>query len=363
MGNELQYMAEAVRQGKISADGEFTKSCQSLLESLIGAPRVLLTTSCTHALEMCALLLSCGPGDEIIMPSFTFPSTANAFVLRGAVPVFVDIRADTLNLDENLIEGAVTSRTKAILPVHYAGVACEMSPIMELASHHDVAVIEDNAHGLLGSYEGKALGTFGCLATQSFHETKNIACGEGGALVVNDESLFERAEVIRQKGTNRSRFFRGEVDKYTWVDVGSSYGLSDILAAYLQAQLEAATTIQQRRQDIWQRYYEGLSPWAERVGISLPEVPSNRQQAYHMFYLLLPSEEARRGLILHLKKRGILSVFHYIPLHLGEFHQGAMGRLPVTERVSERILRLPFYNDLDVDSQDYVIDCLGEFLC
>lgn len=368
MGNELRYMEQAVRRGATSADGDFTVRCQKLLERHTGASKVLLTTSCTHALEMCALLLECGPGDEVIMPAFTFPSTANAFVLRGATPVFVDIRADTLNLDEDLLEGAITDRTKVIVPVHYGGVGCEMSRIMELAGRYGLGVVEDNAHGLYGSYRGKALGTFGSLATLSFHETKNISCGEGGALMIHDPKLVDRAEVIRQKGTNRSRFFRGEVDRYTWVDVGSSYGLADLLAAHLYAQLEAAETIQEHRQGVWEEYLAGLNEWAKGAGATLPVVPPHCQQAYHLFYLLLPSREARRALIEHLKAAGILAVFHYVPLHLGEFHESWAGRpmvrpCPVAKDVSERLLRLPFYNDLDAESQSYVIDCISEFKC
>jgi len=289
------------------------------------------------------------PGDEVIVPSFTFVSTVNAFVLRGARPVFVDIRADTLNLDETHVEGAVTSRTKAIVPVHYGGIGCEMDALLEIAARHGVAVIEDNAHGLFGKYKGRYLGTFGCLATQSFHETKNFSCGEGGALLINDAKYVERAEIIREKGTNRSRFFRGEVDKYTWVDLGSSYLPSDLLAAVLYAQLEARDTIQAKRRRIWEYYQTHLQGWAQQHDVRLPIVPAHCEQAYHMFYLLFPSQERRQALIAHLKARGILSVFHYQPLHLSQMGRrfgGREGACPITENVSHRLVRLPFYNDL-----------------
>lgn len=313
---------------------------------------------------MAALLLDIQPGDEVIVPSFTFVSTINAFVLRGAVPVFADVRPDTLNMDETQLERLITPRTKAIVPVHYAGVGCEMDAIMAIAAKHGVPVVEDNAHGLFGRYKGKPLGSFGVMATQSFHETKNITCGEGGALVVNDATLIERAEIIREKGTNRSRFFRGQVDRYTWVDVGSSYLPSDVLAAYLFAQIEARETIQAHRQGLWERYSETLSSWAATHGISLPTVPPHCDQAYHMFYLLLPSLEVRTALIAHLRERGINAVFHYLPLHLSEFGAqfgGKPGDCPVTESVSDRLLRLPFHNMLTADEQGDVIAALQDF--
>lgn len=363
-GHELTYMADAVRNGHISGDGSFTRRCHALLEEQIGVPRALLTTSCTHALEMAAILLDIKPGDEVIVPSFTFVSTVNAFVLRGAKPVFCDIRPDTLNMNEALLPGLISARTKAIVPVHYGGVACEMDTISALAESHGIAIVEDNAHGLFGRYRGKNLGTFGALATQSFHETKNFQCGEGGALLINDPQLVERAEIIREKGTNRSRFFRGQVDKYTWVDIGSSYLPSDLLAAFLLAQLESLETIQAKRKSLWERYRQGLTVWANDNGASLPVVPDKCEQAFHMFYILLPSLESRQMLIAHLKERGIMSVFHYLPLHLSEMGLkmgGKKGDCPVTEDVSDRLLRLPFYNDLAEDDQERVIDAVTSF--
>jgi dTDP-4-amino-4,6-dideoxygalactose transaminase len=312
-------------------------------------PKVMLTTSCTHALEMSAILLDIQPGGEVIVPSFTFVTTANAFVMRGARPVFIDIRPDTLNLDETQLERLITSRTKAIVPVHYAGVACEMDAILQIAGRYGIPVVEDNAHGLFGKYKGQYLGTFGSLATQSFHETKNFTCGEGGALLINDPQYIERAEIIREKGTDRSRFFRGEVDKYGWVDIGSSYLPSEILAAVLFAQLEEREQVQAHRKWIWHYYYEHLQSWAAGFGIQLPAVPDYCEQSYHMFYLLLPSLEQRQDLIRYLKENGIYSVFHYLPLHLSKMGQqfgGRQGDCPVTESVSERLLRLPFHNGL-----------------
>jgi dTDP-4-amino-4,6-dideoxygalactose transaminase len=363
-GEEIGYVMESLRLGHISGDGPFTRRCGELLERELGVPRVLLTTSCTHALEMAALLLDVKPEDEVIVPAFTFVSTVNAFVLRGAKPVFVDVRADTLNLDEEKLEALVTDRTRAIVPVHYAGVGCEMERILEVASRHRLMVIEDNAHGLFARLRGRFLGTFGSLATQSFHETKNFSCGEGGALLVNDPQLIERAEVIREKGTNRTRFFRGQVDKYTWVDLGSSYLPSDLLAAFLLAQLEKRETIQRKRRRIWETYAAELASWANDHDIRLPIVPEDRDQAYHMFYLLLPSLRARDSLIAHLRSRGILAVFHYLPLHLSDMGRGFGGRegdCPVTERVSEQLLRLPFFNDLSDEDQATAIEAIRDW--
>jgi dTDP-4-amino-4,6-dideoxygalactose transaminase len=365
-GNEEQYVHEAMVNGHMSGDGPFTRQCSQLLETLLGVPKVLLTTSCTHALELAALLLEVGPGDEVIVPSFTFVSTINAFVLRGARPVFVDIRSDTLNLDERKLQSLITAHTRAILPVHYAGVGCEMDVIMDVADRYGIAVVEDNAHGLFGKYKDRYLGTFGRLATQSFHETKNVSCGEGGALLINDETLVDRAEILREKGTNRSRFFRGQVDKYTWVDVGSSYLPSDLLAAYLYGQLDSQTKIQRKRSQIWRRYYDLLLDWSKENDVRLPVVPSECDQAYHMFYLLLPSLNARQRLIEQLRSNGILAVFHYLPLHLSEVGRkfgGKVGDCPVTETVSDRLLRLPFYNDLDEGDQLRVIDVVRNFEC
>ena len=363
-GNELRYIQESVDSGRISGDGVFTEKCRRLLEELLGARQVLLTTSCTTALELAALLLDLGPGDEVIMPAFTFVSTANAVVLRGARPVFADIHPDTLNLDERLLPAIVTPRTRAILPVHYAGVGCEMDAILTVARRHGLEVIEDNAHGLFGAYRGRPLGSLGALAAQSFHETKNISCGEGGALVINDERYAERAEILREKGTNRSRMFRGLVDKYTWVDVGSSALPSDILAAFLYAQLEARDSIQAKRRRIWERYARELPSWARGLGIRLPSVPEHCEQPYHLFFLVTASLDQRTRLIAHLKQRGILAVFHYLPLHLSEMGQrlgGKPGDCPVTEDLSDRVLRLPLYNDLGETEQAYVIESLHAF--
>jgi dTDP-4-amino-4,6-dideoxygalactose transaminase len=313
---------------------------------------------------MAALLLDVGPGDEVIMPSFTFVSTANAFALRGARPVFADIRYDTLNLDERKLEHLITPRTKAIVVVHYAGVGCEMDEILEIAERRNLVVIEDNAHGLFGTYKGRYLGTFGSLATQSFHETKNFTCGEGGALLINDPRFVEQAEIIREKGTNRSRFFRGQVDKYTWVALGSSYLLSDLLAAVLLAQLEARTRIQAQRRRVFTYYERHLAEWAESHGIRLPYVPPDREQPYHMFYLLLPSLAYRQALINHLKARGILAVFHYVPLHLSQMglaFGSAPGDCPVAEDIGDRLLRLPFFNNLQDDDLAGIVDALQEF--
>lgn len=361
---EVEYVQQAIANGHISGDGPFTRKAHALLEEALGVRKVLLTTSCTHALEMSAILLDIQPGDEVIVPSFTFVSTVNAFVLRGAKPVFADIRPDTLNMDETKLEALITPHTRAIVPVHYAGVGCEMDAIMEIANRHGIAVVEDNAHGLFGRYKGKLLGTFGALATQSFHETKNFSCGEGGALLINDPELVERAEIIREKGTNRSRFFRGQVDKYTWVDLGSSYLPSEMLAAFLYAQLEEREQIQQARAQLWQRYDEALAAWAEEHEVQRPAVPAYAEQAYHMYYLLLPSLEVRTRLIDFLKQRGILSVFHYLPLNTSDMGQqfGARpGDCPVTENVSDRLLRLPFYTNMRAEDQEAVIEALHAF--
>jgi dTDP-4-amino-4,6-dideoxygalactose transaminase len=363
-GKETVYMQQAIANSHISGDGAFSRQCHAWLENHLGVPRALLTASCTHALEMAALLLDIQPSDEVIVPSFTFVSTVNAFVLRGARPVFIDIRPDTLNLDETQLERLISPRTRAIVPVHYAGVGCEMDAILDIASRHGIPVVEDNAHGLLGRYKGRYLGTFGCLATQSFHETKNISCGEGGALLINDPQYITRAEILREKGTNRSRFFRGEVDRYTWVDQGSSYLPSDILAGFLYAQLEAHEEIQARRRRVWDQYQQSLAGWAEDCGIRLPLIPEACEHPYHMYYLLLPTLEMRSALINHLKSQGILSVFHYLPLHLSEMglrYGGQVGDCPVTERVSDLLLRLPFYAGLDEAQQEQVIHEIQNF--
>lgn len=365
-GRELEYLAQALRSGYLAGAGSFSKRCQEWLQNQLGVPRALLTTSCTHALEMAALLLELKPGDEVIVPSFTFPSTVNAFALRGATPVFCDIRPDTLNIDERLVESLITERTRAMFVVHYAGIGCEMEVLSALATRHGIMIVEDAAHALFGRYRGRPLGTFGCLATLSFHETKNVSCGEGGALLINDAAFIERAEVIREKGTDRSRMFRGLVDKYTWVDYGSSYLPSDLLAAVLLAQLECSEQIQQKRRLIWENYFRELSPWAAEHQVRLPTIPESSEQAYHLFYLLMPTAAVRDALLAHLRARGILAVFHYLPLH-----RSAMGRklgrtntpLAVTDRVSETIVRLPFYTDLSTAEQAEVIEALLSFSC
>ena len=364
IGTEIVYLNECFTNEHLAGDGAFTKKCEAILEKTLDAEKVLLTTSCTHALEMTALLLDIQPGDEIILPSFTFPSTANAFVLRGAIPIFADIRADTLNIDETQIERLISKRTKAIIVVHYAGIGCEMDAILGIAAKHKLVVIEDNAHGLFGKYKGKMLGTFGQMATQSFHETKNLSCGEGGALVINNRNYIERAEYIREKGTNRSRLFRGEIDKYSWIDVGSSYVMSDLLAAYLYAQLEASVSIQTRRREIWLNYMEGLSDWAEENGVALPFVPEDCEPAYHLFYMVFPDFEERTRMIEHLKNYNIDSIFHYQPLHLskmGRSYGGHVGDCPVTEEISNNLLRLPFYNSYSDAEQSYVIQKIRKF--
>jgi dTDP-4-amino-4,6-dideoxygalactose transaminase len=358
-GRELDCIREAVMDGKISGDGLFTDKCSELLEKELKT-RPLLTTSCTAALEMAAMLLV-KPLDEVIVPSFTFVSTVNAFVLRGAKPIFADIRRDTLNLDEARLERYVSPRTKVIVPVHYAGVACEMLQIDHLAAQVGAYLVEDNAHGLFGKYHDKYLGTIGALGTLSFHETKNFTCGEGGALLVNDRTLLERAEIIREKGTDRSKFIRGQVDKYTWVDVGSSYLPSDILAAFLYAQLRERETIMTHRRRVWSYYHECLKDWTDQHGIRRPTIPENCESAHHMYHLVLRSEKDRDGLIDHLKGLGILAVSHYVPLHLskmGRHFGGRHGMCPVTEEICPRLIRLPFFNDMTVDEQDQVIDAV-----
>jgi len=363
-GRELEHIFRTMTIGQIAGDQTYSKKCQAFLEQSLQVQKAMVTTSCTHALEMSALLLDIQPGDEVIVPSFTFVSTANAFTLRGAKIIFSDIRPDTLNLDERQLEGLVSSRTKAIVPVHYAGVGCEMEVIGDIAARHGLPVVEDNAHGLFGKFRGRWLGTFGALAAQSFHETKNITCGEGGALLINDPRLIERAEIIREKGTNRSRFFRGQVDKYSWVDIGSSYVMSDVLAAFLFAQLEVWQNIQAQRERIWKYYDQHLRDWAREHGIGQPVVPAHCEQSFHMYYLIMPSLERRQALISFLKSRGILSVFHYLPLHrspMGMRMGGRNGSCPVSEEKSERLIRLPFYNSLTQSEQDRVIAAVRQF--
>lgn len=358
-GNEHLYMGRALERLHISGDGYFSKQAQTLLELETGAAKALLTTSCTDALEMSALLLEIGEGDEVIVPSFTFVSTANAYALRGARIRFADSRPDTLNMDERHVEALLTKRTKAIVPVHYAGVGCEMSALNALAERNEVAIIEDNAHGLFGAYRGRNLGTFGAMATQSFHETKNFSCGEGGALLLNDPALTPRAEILREKGTNRSQFFRGQVDKYTWVDVGSSFLPSDLLAACLLAQLERKDAIQSARKAIWDDYYRKLGAWAERYGVGLPVVPEHCEQTHHLFYLLMPTFEDRQAFIQSMKERGVMCVFHYLPLNsspMGATHGGRAGDCPVSETMSDLLVRLPLFNNMTLDERLRVIE-------
>ena len=359
VGTEDQYIAEAIQRRKLCGDGEFTKRCNKKLEEMTGSAKALLTTSCTHATELAALLSGIGPGDEVIMPSYTFVSTADAFVLRGATAVFVDIRPDTMNIDETLIEAAITSRTKAIVPVHYAGVGCEMDTIMEMANRHHLSVIEDAAQGIQSTYKGQALGTFGDYGCFSFHETKNLSMGEGGALLIRDPANVEKAEIIREKGTNRSKFFRGEIDKYTWVEAGSSYLPSEFNAAYLYAQLETADEIYRDRMRSWNLYYELLKPLAQEGKIELPFIPQMCQHNAHMFYIKAKDLEERTQLIAYLKKNGVGAVFHYIPLHsspagqkLGRFH----GEDRYTTKESERLLRLPMYYGLSAKEIEYITE-------
>ena len=360
----MDYIRECVENQKICGDGPYTKRCNEWIEKRTGTTKCLLTTSCTHATELAALLADIQPGDEVIMPAYTFVSTADAFVLRGATPVFVDIRPDTMNIDEKLIEAAVTERTKAIVPVHYAGVACEMDTIMDIAARHHLMVIEDAAQGIMSSYKGRALGTIGDFGCFSFHETKNYSMGEGGALLIRDEKNIEEAEIIREKGTNRSKYYRGQVDKYTWINYGSSYLPSDMNAAYLYAQLEIADRINDARLALWNRYYERLTPLAEAGKLELPVVPRECVHNAHMFYVKAKDLDERTAFIDYLKGNGILSVFHYIPLHtapagqkFGRFH----GEDKYTTRESERLARLPMYYGLKPEEVDYICDKIEDF--
>ena len=360
----MDYVKECVVNQKICGDGIFTKKCNTWIEERTGTTKCLLTTSCTHATELAALLADIKPGDEVIMPAYTFVSTADAFVLRGAVPVFVDIRPDTMNIDEKLIEPAITEKTKAIVPVHYAGIACEMDTIMDIAARHHLIVIEDAAQGIMASYKGKALGTFGNFGAFSFHETKNYSMGEGGALLIRDEKDVEEAEIIREKGTNRSKFYRGQIDKYTWVNYGSSYLPSDMNAAYLYAQLEMADEINDARLALWNRYYENLRPLAESGKIELPVIPDGCVHNAHMFYIKAKDIEERTAFISYLKENGVMSVFHYIPLHtapagqkFGRFH----GEDRYTTRESERLARLPMYYGLKETQVDDICDIIKRF--
>ena len=364
-GKEIEYIASAISNSGIAADGYFTRRCAQALADRFSILKVLMTPSCTAALEMTAMLCDLKPGDEVIMPSFTFVSTANAVVRAGAKPVFVDIRPDTLNIDERLIEERITANTRAIFVVHYAGVSCEMDRIMEIAEKHKLIVVEDAAQGVNATYNGRALGSIGHMGAYSFHDTKNYVCGEGGALCVNSPEFVERAEIIREKGTNRSQFFRGEVDKYTWVDVGSSFVPAEIACAFLYAQLEAMDEITARRREVHQFYLENLSPLEERELLSIPRTPEGRQANYHMFYVLLGDAKTRDGLMAHLKQNGISAVFHYVPLHtsaMGKRFGYREGDLPLTEDLSARLLRLPFYAGITRDEQMRVVRCVSEFL-
>jgi dTDP-4-amino-4,6-dideoxygalactose transaminase len=358
-GKELYYVAEAVTRGNIAADGYFTNACCRFLEQQFGIKKVLLVPSGTAALELAAMLCDLKPGDEVIMPSYTFVSTASAFVRVGARPVFVDIRPDTLNIDEKLIEAAITERTRVIVPVHYAGVGCEMDTIMDIARRHNLLVVEDAAQGVNAFYKGRALGSIGHLGCYSFHETKNFICGEGGALCINDERFIERAEILRDKGTNRQKFFRGEVDKYTWVDIGSSYVMAELLAAFLYGQLEQIEAISRRRREIFERYHELLAPLEEEGFLRRPTIPPECQSNYHIYYILLQDEATRDGLMAYLKAQGILAVFHYVPLHtspMGRSFGYKEGQLPVTEDLASRMLRLPVFYSLANEQQTEIVD-------
>jgi dTDP-4-amino-4,6-dideoxygalactose transaminase len=363
-GKEMEYIRAAVEAQKICGDGEFTRKCSQWIEEKTGTAKALLTTSCTHATELAALLADVQPGDEVIMPAFTFVSTADAFVLRGAVPVFVDIRPDTMNLDETRIEAAITEKTVGIVPVHYAGVGCEMDTIMDIAARHGLWVIEDAAQGIMSTYKGKALGTIGDFGCFSFHETKNYSMGEGGALLIRDPSYIEEAEILREKGTNRSKFFRGQIDKYTWVNYGSSYLPSDMNAAYLWAQLELAEEINEKRLACWNRYYQLLEPLQEAGRLELPHIPEGCVHNAHMFYVKTADLEERTAFIRWMKEKGILAVFHYIPLHTapaglkyGRFH----GEDVYTTRESERLVRLPMFYSLTLEQVDYICAAVKEF--
>jgi len=356
-GKELEYIKDAFENGKISGDGKYTKLCSQFMEERFNSKKILLTTSCTHALELAVLLADISEGDEVILPSYTFVSTANAFALRGAKLIYCDIREDNLNIDETKIEELITKKTKAIVPVHYAGVACEMDTIMEIAKRHDLIVIEDAAQGVDAMYKDRYLGTIGDFGCYSFHESKNFSSGEGGAISINDEKYVKRAEIIREKGTNRSQFFRGEVDKYTWVDIGSSYLPSDINAAVLYSQFENIEKINQKRKTIYERYYNGLAELQARGILRLPIVNDYAKTNYHMFYIILNSEQERDGLMYYLKDNGINSVFHYIPLHESPYSRSRYGtfNLPMTEDLSKRLLRLPIYYSLDLEEVDYIV--------
>jgi dTDP-4-amino-4,6-dideoxygalactose transaminase len=364
-GPDLAYAEQAMRGGHLHGDGPFTRRATEALRELTGAPDALLTTSCTHALEMAALLLDLGPGDEVLVPSFTFVSTASAVALRGATPVFVDVRPDTLNVDVESMAAAVTPATRAAFVVHYGGIGCDMDGLAKLSAEHGLAVVEDNAHGLGAKQDGRMLGTFGALATQSFHDTKNIQCGEGGALLINDGSLAERAEILREKGTNRSRFIRGQVDKYTWVDLGSSYLPSDVLAGFLLGQLESFDAVQASRLATWDRYDRELASWAAENGVTTPTVPAGSEHPAHLYYLLLPDHDEQQRFLAHLRSRGVVGVFHYLPLHESPAGQRlgrtGPGGCPVTTDVSYRLARLPLFAGITADQVSRVVEAVTTY--
>jgi dTDP-4-amino-4,6-dideoxygalactose transaminase len=363
-GRELWLISQAHFSGQLAGDGVYTQKCHDWFQQHLGCVKALLTHSCTSALEMTAILADLEPGDEVIMPSYTFVSTANAFVLRGAVPVFIDIRPDTLNLDETLVEAAISARTRAIVPVHYAGVGCEMATLKQIADQHQLLLIEDAAQGMMASYKDRPLGSIGHLGCLSFHETKNVISGEGGALLINDERFVERAEIIREKGTNRSQFFRGQVDKYTWVDIGSSYLPGEIIAAFLYAQLEEASQITAARLQAWNHYHQLLEPLEQAGKLRRPIIPDHCQHNAHMYYILLQDLPTRTALIAHLKQQGINPVFHYVPLHnspAGQRYSRSCGDLVNTERLSDRLLRLPLFPSLTLEQVDFVVEAIRRF--
>ncbi len=363
-GNEIDYVSEAIRSGQIGANGVFTKRCEERLKALIGTPRIFLTKSCTAGLEMSARLLDIREGDEVILPSFAYVTTASAFVDRGAKPVFVDVRPDTLNIDIEQVAAKINGNTRAVVPIHYGGVAADMDPLIEITNRAGVAIVEDNAHGLGGKYRGRSLGSLGTMSAMSFHETKNITCGEGGAIALNDPAHLERAEIVFEKGTDRARFLRGGVDKYSWVDLGSSYAMPDLLAAYLLAQLERFDAVQQQRRSQWELYHSGLAAWADHNGIARPHLPDDCESTYHIYYMLMPNEAHRARFIDHLADRGVQSRFHFLPLNVSKMGQsvgGRQGQCPVSEDLSERLIRLPLHGGLSPDAQQGVIGAIMDF--
>lgn len=364
VGRELEYMHQAVERGNLAGDGEFSRRCMSFIKGQYDVRAVLLTPSCTAALEMSMMLLDLTPGDEVILPSFTFVSSASAICRAGGFPRFVDIRPDTLNLDEEKLAAAITRRTRAIMPVHYAGVLCDMPAINSIADRHGLVVVEDAAHAVGSRFAGRSAGAWGSLACYSFHETKNITCGQGGALCINDPSFLTRAEIIRDKGTNRAQYFRGQSDKYTWVDVGSSFVMGELVASYLAAQLEHVDELTEKRRKLYDRYYKSMAPWREEMGLTLPLIPDDCQSNYHIFHLVMETSEDRDQLLKHLNQQDIWAVFHYVPLHSSPRGMSLgyrEGDLPLTESIASRLVRLPMYNDLDDETQNRVIEHVHEF--